>query len=439
MAVTLTQLLVKILMEQQEDGSWGDCSCDITAYAVLTLTSLFLLPWTKTLSSHIFIAIKRGREFLNRLPFRWHQPSHIWIEKVLYSSPVLSRSYCLAALFAANSNECINWSVKVEAVFQGGSPGVVEKTFYFFSNLPLFRQEPLWKLTASVTESLMLLPALLEADLCVFPQCGDSNRKHVQYIPFTWIGCNNFRTQVDSAILWEMMLVSILTYQIDEFMETIVTTQPLSNLEIIKASITRFGRKERPRSMSTTTGSHPRLSDSDNEYSNQEHSPAATAAILTPGNTTPTLPVQDIESTLYRFVTYFTSHPKVTRSPPSVQLNLRRELCTSLLAHFTQLEDCRRLASQPCGQGHEASPTLSPKNSSNAKPYSTRTPATFHSPAHSYFRARKRARAVTAKPLPKLVFVVTKLRDLDRGALLLLLLAHQLYSTRMSRMRTRRK
>ena len=385
MAVTLTQLLVKILIEQQEDGSWGDLSCDVTAYAVLTLTSLFSIPWTETLSSHISIAIKRGREFLNRLPFCWNEPSHIWIDKVLYCSPVLAQTYCLAALYAASSNKSIDWSVKVEAVFQGSSPEVVEKMSYFFSNLPLFCQEPRWKLTASVTESLMLLPALIEADLCVFPRCGDTNRKHVQYIPFTWIGCNNLRTQVDSAILWNMMLVSILTYQIDEFMETIVTAQSLSNLEIIKAFITRLGQKGRPRSMSTTTGSHKRPSDSDIEFSNQKHCPAATAAIVTPGETTPTLQVQEIESTLYRFVNYFTSHPKVTQSPPSVQLNLRRELCASLLAHFTQLEDCRRLASQPREQAHEESPTLSPTNSSESTLDSTRTPATFLSPASSYY------------------------------------------------------
>ena len=385
MAVTLTQLLVKILMEQQEDDPWRDCSCDITAYAVLTLTSLFLLPWTETLSSHIAIAIKRGRESLNRLPFCWNQPSHVWIGKTVYCSPVLSQSYCLAALYAADSSKFINWSVKVEAIFQGGSPGVVEKMSYFFSNLPLFCEKPQWKLTASVTESLMLLPALIEADLCVFPQCGDSNRKHVQYIPFTWIGCNNLRTPVDSAILWDMMLVSILTYQIDEFMETIVTAQSLSNLEIIKASITRLYQKERPRSMSTTTGSHKRPSDSDIEGSNQEHCPAATAAIVMPGNTIPTLPVQDIESTLYRFVNYFTSHPKVTQSPASVQLNLRRELCASLLAHFTQLEDCRRLASQPRRQGHEENPTLSTTNISESNLDSTRTPTTFLSPASSYY------------------------------------------------------
>ncbi|KAM0805418.1 hypothetical protein BDR22DRAFT_969133 [Usnea florida] len=385
MAVTLTQLLVKVLLEQQEDGSWGDCSCDITAYAVLTLTNLFLLPWTGSLSSHISIAINRGREFLDRLPCRWNEPSYIWIDKVLYCSPVLCQTYCLAALFAASSNKFINWSVKVETLFQGGSPGIVEKMSYFFFGLPLFCQEPRWKLTASVTESLMLLPALFETDLCVFPRCGDSNRKHIQYVPFTWIGCNNLRNQVDNALLWDMMLVSLLTYQIDEFVETIVTAQPSSNLEIIKASITRICQEERRQSMSSIAGSQKRPSDSDIEGSDQKYCPAATAAIVTPDSTTPTLPVQDIESTLYRFVNYFTSHPRVTQSPPSVQLNLRRELCAFLLAHFTQLEDSRRLASQPRGQEHEESPTSSPMNSTDSNLDSTRTPTTFLSPASSYY------------------------------------------------------
>ena len=384
-AVILTQLLVKILMEQQEDGSWSGRSCDITAYAVLTLTSLFPFPWADTLGSKISTAIERGRIFLDHVPFRWHEPSYIWIEKVAYCSPVLSQAYCLAALYAASSNKSIDWSVEVRAMFQGGSPGTVEKMSHFFSGLPLFGQEPKWKLMASVTESFMFLPTLLEADLGVFPRNGDPNRKHVQYIPFTWIGCNNLRIQVDSATIWDMMLVSLLIYQIDEFMETIVTAQPASSLEIIKASITRLCKEEEPQSMSTTTGSHKRPSDSETEHSNNIYCPTTTAAIVTPSSTTPNLLGQDIESTLSRFVKFFTSHPKATRSPPSVQISLRRDLCAFLLAHFTQLEDSRRLTSQRCGQGYEESPTFSPSNSNNSNPTSTRPTTTFLSPATSYY------------------------------------------------------
>ena len=386
-AVVLTQLLVKILTEQQEDGSWSDRSCDITAYAVLTLTSLFPFPWADALGSKISTAIERGRVFLDHVPFRWHRPSYIWIEKVVYCSPVLSQAYCLAALYAASSNKSIDWSGKVRAMFQCGSPGTVEKMSHFFSGLPLFSHEPRWKLMASVTESFMFLPTLLEADLGVFTRDGDPNRKHVQYIPFTWTGCNNLRTQVDSATLWDMMLVSLLIYQIDEFMETIVTAQPASSLEIIKASITRLCKEEEeePQSMSTITGSRKRPSDSATEHSNKSFCPTTTAAMVTPSSTTPTLLGQDIESTLSRFVNYFTSHPKASRSPPSVRISLRRDLCAFLLAHFTQLEDSRRLASQRRGQGYEESPTFSPSNHNNSNPTSPRLPTTFVSPATSYY------------------------------------------------------
>lgn len=92
------QIVMNTLNSQALDGSWDDI-CEVTAYAVLTLSSMIQLPWVQELlNDNITQAIHQGKSFLEEHRDRWDKGYHLWIEKVTYASDILSETYCLAAI-----------------------------------------------------------------------------------------------------------------------------------------------------------------------------------------------------------------------------------------------------------------------------------------------------------------------------------------------------
>lgn len=95
---TLVQCLVRTLLSQSIDGSWG-CKGprEETAYAILTLASLLTLPSNLFFRPDIVSAIDHGRSFLNKSKIS--HPENLWIEKVSYGSTYLAEAYVVAALY----------------------------------------------------------------------------------------------------------------------------------------------------------------------------------------------------------------------------------------------------------------------------------------------------------------------------------------------------
>ncbi|KAI3325971.1 hypothetical protein HD806DRAFT_429095 [Xylariaceae sp. AK1471] len=91
-------LLSEFLRSQQSNGSWGSL-CEITSYGVLGLVSLSKLPVVRQLDNEglILAAVSSGKAYLEANRDFWGKGSYNWIEKVTYSSDVLSEAYCLAA------------------------------------------------------------------------------------------------------------------------------------------------------------------------------------------------------------------------------------------------------------------------------------------------------------------------------------------------------
>lgn len=82
------QILVRTLQSQEPDGSWSDMSCEITSYAILTLSSIISAPWAALLHTETSKALHVGRKFLTVNHHRWQQAEYLWVEKVSYCSPV---------------------------------------------------------------------------------------------------------------------------------------------------------------------------------------------------------------------------------------------------------------------------------------------------------------------------------------------------------------
>lgn len=329
-AVILSQLLHRTTQAQQKDsGSWDEGSCEITAYGVLTLANLAVVPWPNAVRDIAFAAINRGRAFLYQNRGEWDtNPTFTWVSKVTFGCRALSQAYCVAAMNA--SVEVGPWTASVKGLFKEVSTKSPE-FLKFYSQLPMFID----KLDSNghgdnaffhttFQESAMFLRLLREKQHVVFPRGEFAKVKYLEYIPFTWVSCNNFETQVDTSIIRDMMIVAMLIYQIDEYMETIVATEfgghalaPLA----IRAMIVQICKDE------SAQGALYRIGW--NGLRRKIPKAMETA-------------ISKVEVVLKKFVDYMVEHDKVKQAPSLLSTQLRREVAKFLLAHIQQIEDNAR-------------------------------------------------------------------------------------------------
>ena len=123
----LTELCTKTLHSQNWDGSWGKNGFkEETAYAVLVLAYSSYLLSSQDIVTDLYSAIEKGRAFLNST--KAARRESLWIEKVTYTSDVLSESYILAALhFPVAERRCDSpLSVTEPAIMPDGdrAPGI---------------------------------------------------------------------------------------------------------------------------------------------------------------------------------------------------------------------------------------------------------------------------------------------------------------------------
>ena len=94
----LFQCLIRTLRSQHMNGSWGHKGPrEETAYCVLALASLRILPLAQFFRTEIVSAIDRGRSFLRSMDNLG--PEYLWIEKVSYTSVTIAEAYTVAALY----------------------------------------------------------------------------------------------------------------------------------------------------------------------------------------------------------------------------------------------------------------------------------------------------------------------------------------------------
>lgn len=204
--LTLLQILNRTLSDQNADGSWGDQSqLEVTAYAVMTLEELSPLPWISFMTEDVKAAIEIGQRFLYGSRDWWTAPQYLWIEKVTYGNPTLSKAYCLAALKDNTKSE--SGKIQSQAIVEI-SLDVVDKSTRIFSMLHSFATTPYWKITLSGLEGQLLLPPLLSTVAHILPQQKNAKNKYLSTVPLTWIQVNNANNLfLPTIILWDMMVL----------------------------------------------------------------------------------------------------------------------------------------------------------------------------------------------------------------------------------------
>lgn len=349
--IVLLQNLLHILHRQSPDGSWrlGTVIMETTAYAVLTLKVLALLPWHDRLRKRVLEAVRLGSAFLVLNYDSENQHEHIWVAKVTYALPPIARAYVIAALTAGTT---YTWYDKGKNLMVVPDQNL-RKMAKFFSALPMFSQDELWALESDVFLGYLYQPMLLRANPGVFPWQKMTESKYAEYIPFTWIAMNRRNNYpLSNNILWEMMKMSALIYQLDEFMETLSTRNTdLANLTYVRQLVRQlceFGRHDE-RKLDEKIPAPRNPSTGVMEARNAENGHGVNGVVEScrlDTKSSQDITLVQVQTSLQHFTSYILQHPAVVQSPDSVRKQLHSELCTGILAHIDHEEDNARYAAQ---------------------------------------------------------------------------------------------
>ena len=212
--------LLRIVHTQNSDGSWGSKGPrEETAYAILALVELASLPMASSFKQQTHSALLRGRNYLTAHS-QASKPEYLWVEKVLYGVQSISKAYILAALSPLEKPP-----LRGQRIMALLNINYTEMAKFgeLFQKLPLLASQPRWLVLASWTEGQLFLPMLQEVRRAAFCRAGMSKDKYFTWIPVLWALANNTNGYNMSAkLLFDMMRVSVLNFQADEVMETVL-------------------------------------------------------------------------------------------------------------------------------------------------------------------------------------------------------------------------
>lgn len=337
------QACLRTLLRQQEDGSWNQ-SQEQTAYAVLTLSQAGRLSLCQHLQSHIHSALKNAVAFIlgrgsNSTELSAPPSEFLWTEKVSYASPLLTEAYRLAALKSASSTLKGNTGVVGYRITPEINTRRMEQHVWLFHQTPLFRSLPEWQLRASFIEGHLFLPKINKHRLDVFPRKNmDPDDDYIGLIPFTWTASSNKDMAFASPEwLYSMMMVSVVDYQADEFMEAVAGLEFANDLpglvDVIQEVLTPY--KIEPASPTTSL-----LGQSGNGR-------ASLGCSDTEG-------VEEVKACLRRFASFFLEHPAVRNAHCDDRATAWREVHNYLVAHVRHTEDNVRLNLQEQRRWYES-------------------------------------------------------------------------------------
>lgn len=348
--VVLIGVLIQTLESQNPDGSWGSvASGEQTAYAVMILASISSLSWFKQFQHQIKIAIDKGRDFIRQVDVGSSKPEYLWIGKVTYGMTFVSQSYILAALN-------LTWPTRQLGPRVDNLVDVsVEKTTEltsFYSKLPLFSSTPSWMIQASVIEGYFFLPILKRIRLDIFPRRGMKEDKYFDFIPSSWTSPSRLNgASCSPQTLLDLMIISLLTYQVDEYMEAVIGKYFGGSIDKVRRAVDIAIAKSQ-NYCNGANGSSDGIQESHKRNGvptmNGDSKDAADQVSL--GKTS--ISLEEVQTTLGNFITRIMQNDGVKKASRYDQENLRDELRAFLFAHLTSVEENARLSKQDPSRTH---------------------------------------------------------------------------------------
>lgn len=359
--VVLTQILNQTLFEQTMDGGWDLYeSAETTAYGVLTLKAIYSLPWHTLLYEKTMSSIHLGQSKLTRSQQDWTKPSHLWIEKVTYGSATLSEAYCLAAMHPLPTAH--EWSSRTADLVEVPSKAILNSVD-FISTVDEFQSEPEWKLIASAVEGYTFLRQLKSTRTDILPRQREAKNEYLAYVPLTWILTNNvYGLNLRANILWDMMVLTVCNFRIDEYMETTVAKCSEADLEQIKSIIHDLCSAEPSDRLKLSEAvTEPVVKSSEaTDLSSVSRSDSNGTTIHMPCpkmNSHNTIameanekyavpPLTNFRAVISHYTHAILAHPHIILASPTDHSHLRMSLRTFLLSHIAQVADNSRFSTQ---------------------------------------------------------------------------------------------
>ncbi|EXL99215.1 terpene synthase family, metal binding domain-containing protein [Fusarium oxysporum II5] len=314
------QAVFRIVLKQGDNGAWGGFR-EQTCYAILALAQARHVCFFTHMMDRLQSCIDRGVAWLKSCSIRSQDLT--WTPKTTYEVAFVAETYKLAALQSA--------SIEVTTATAGHSltsavpSSNLEQYMRLVRKTALFSPLDEWELRASIIESSFFVP-LLQAQRVEIHSRDNvkiEEDRYLSIIPFTWIGCNNrTRTFASNRWLYDMMYLSLLGYQTDEYLEA-VAGPVFGDISLLHHTIDKIINNTRVNSAGTNGTVH-------NGNGHQHESPN----------------IGQVEDTLSRFTNSVLSHKDVLSSSSCDQDTLRQEFRTSMHAHATPLEDNSRFSNQ---------------------------------------------------------------------------------------------
>ena len=377
--VILIQILNRTLLAQTASGAWGfEERPETTAYGILTLVAIYSLPWLMPLRDIATFAARSGREFLDRSQASWTKPSYHWVEKVTYGSARLSEAYCLAATKVSQAS--YKWSNEMECLIDMPEEPV-SKLVQLFSHLESFHNEPRWKLMASVLEGYAFLPQLKTVGRTILPEQKEAKNEYLAYIPCTWVIVNNHHhLSLSANMLWDMMVLTVCNFRVDEYMESVVAKLSNDRLELIKLLIHDLCSEEQTDIRATDVKHADNLEKAINRTQHLPSNPKVTADTTRTNGIESQLNATDDISTnvrerytvstlisvgavLSHYVRAMLTYPGVRGASTSDHCDFRNALRNFLLSHVAQIADNLNFATQPSWEPSATPIFFSPRRS----------------------------------------------------------------------------
>ncbi|RYP63645.1 hypothetical protein DL769_006900 [Monosporascus sp. CRB-8-3] len=321
LSVVMFQACFRTLITQLADGSWNG-SIEQTAYGILILTKARRLSMFEAFEEQVSSSIAQATRFI---------------------LPSLSRT-TLGALKSA-------LSLTDNKPKLGSSLGNVLSQKMMRSYVGLFRQTPLfsaipeWQLRGSFIEAALFQRLLRAGRLATFPRTDMEEDKYFDIIPFTWTACNNrWKAWAPSSFLFEMMNISFLNYQADEYMEAVAGPNFTTNLPELRALVDGLFHPIQNAVESVKNGadgmppmSSPPLHSNGVSHANGNGPDAkfSTTEVIRP---------------LSRFVGKVLHSPRIAHASKHDRQILAAELRVFLQAHITQHADNTRFRQQETGR-----------------------------------------------------------------------------------------
>lgn len=187
----------------------------------------------------------------------------------------------------------------------------------------------------SAIEGLLFLPILKSARADILPRQRDAKNQYLDQIPITWIIKNNTRDLfLPANVLWDMMVLTVCNFRVDEYMETSVAKMSDAALQKTKTTISELcaGKLSQLIGKETRKGFHEDSARviNDSGQSQMEESPDFSG----------------FKTVIGHYIGAMLTYPSIQHASRADKLSFQTKLEEYLLSHIDQLQDNKRFKKQ---------------------------------------------------------------------------------------------